>query len=322
MIKSLLGPLGNIYKRHKRAFSVLLLIVILALFFIYMKGRKQDFVMLSRLSPDSIFMLCLAALVFKLALGYNFRILISFFDIKLAFKEWFGLTGMAAMANYLLPAKAGLAAQAVYLKKEYGFRYVNYLSSMTGFYAVGFLVNATAGAAMSSYLCLKGLDAGRSLFLLFLAVMAVAGAFLVIIYHFPKLSGRLGFLKGFLEGLKNFHGKPRKTFHLIISQVIVIIAVGIRLLIAFRALGIEVDLVSSTVIALVMSFSVFISITPGNLGIKESLIMLSSSALGISPAQALMVALLDRAMDILVTFGLGYGFTYMLTSRNAVPQDS
>ncbi|MGB2961368.1 MAG: hypothetical protein WBC52_03020, partial [Candidatus Omnitrophota bacterium] len=221
MIKSLLGPLGNIYKRRKKAFSVLLLIMILALFFVYMKSRKQDFLMLSRLSPDSIAMLCLGALMFKLALGYNFRILISFFGIKLAFREWFGLTGMAAMANYLLPAKAGLAAQAVYLKKEYGFRYMNYLSSMTGFYAVSFLVNAVVGTALSVYLCRKGVDAGKPLFLLFMAVTLVAAALLFVIYHFPKLGGRLGFLKGFLEGLKNFHGKPWKAFHLIISQVIV-----------------------------------------------------------------------------------------------------
>jgi len=267
--------------------------------------------MLMDLSAGGILLLAAGSVLFKFALGYNFRVLISFFNIDLVLKQWFGLTCIASMANYILPAKAGTAAQAVYLKKEYDFKYSNFLSSITGFYAVTFLVNSIAGMVLSAYLFSKGKTAGSDIFIFFSAALMITVIFLVMIYHFPKITTRFSFIQGFFDGLKNFHNKPKRALFLIASQVGVILAVGIRLLIAFRVLGIGIDLVSCMVIALITSFSIFISITPGNLGIKELLITFSSSILGVSPGQALMVAIVDRSMDVVISFSSGYAFTYL-----------
>ena len=278
--------------------------------------------MLMDISVGGILLLAAGSVLFKFMLGYNFKVLISFFDIKLVLKQWFGLTCIASMANYILPAKAGTAAQAVYLKKEYGFKYSNFLSSITGFYAVTFLVNAVAGMALSAYLFSSGKSAGLDIFIFFAVALVITAIFLIMIYHFPKLTTRFSFLQGFFDGLKNFHNKPEKALLLVISQVGVILAIGIRLLIAFRVLGIGIDLVSCMVIALITSFSIFISLTPGNLGIKELLITFSSSVLGVSPGQALMVAIVDRTMDIVISFAAGYTFTYLLTLKKGKERNS
>lgn len=277
--------------------------------------------MLMDLSAGGILMLAAGSVLFKIMLGYNFKVLISFFDIELVLRQWFGLTCIASMANYILPAKAGTAAQAVYLKKEYGFKYSNFLSSITGFYAVTFLVNSVAGMVLSGYLFFSGRSVGSDIFIFFAAALVVTAIFLIMIYHFPKLTTRFSFIQGFFDGLKNFHNKPDRALFLVISQVGVILAIGIRLLIAFRVLGIGIDLVSCMVIALITSFSIFISLTPGNLGIKELLITFSSSILGVSPGQALMVAIVDRSMDIVISFASGYVFTYVLAVKKNNAED-
>ncbi|GEM_PF-3402992 len=322
MKSRIFNRIKGIYGRHKGSISIIFLLVIFVLFLLYMKDRKDDFGLLLGLSFNDIFLLLAGALLFKLILGYNFRVLISFFGINLGFRQWFGLTCMAAMANYLLPVKAGVAAQAVYLKKIYGFRYTDFLSSITGFYAVTFLVNAVSGVALSFLLFRRGVESAGMILIFFLLFTVVTGVFLFFLYHSTKLSHKLSFVKGFLEGLKNFHGKPRRAFYLVISQIGVIIAIGVRLLIAFRVLGIEIDIVSCMVIALITSFSIFVSVTPGNLGIKEFLVTFSASALGFTPSEGLMVAMLDRGVDIIVSFVTGYGFTYMLANKKAVPQDT
>lgn len=308
----------DFYNRNKKLISLALLGAIFFLLFIYLRDRREGLRLLLDLSVGNIALLVAAAVLFKIALGFNFKVVISFFDISLSFVQWLGLTCMASMANYLLPAKAGFAAQAVYLKKEFGLRYANFLNSVTGFYAVGFLVNAIVGTLLSIVLVTRKVDSGSFIFTFFLCVFVFTAVFIFIIYHFPKISSKAGILKGFFEGFKYFHNKPATIFYLALTQVGVIIAISLRLMIAFRVLGINMDIVSATIIALITSFSIILSITPGNLGIKEALIMFSASAFGVDPAQGIIVAMLDRMVDVVVSFSTGYGFTYYLTNRKPV----
>lgn len=92
-------------------------------------------------------------------------------------------------------------------------------------------------------------------------------------------------------------------------------AAMLRLWFAFWALGIEIEFIQVTMITLITSFSMFISITPGSLGIKEFFIIASGVALGIAPTHVAVAALLDRIVDILVTFILGAVFAYIFTRK-------
>ena len=61
-----------------------------------------------------------------------------------------------------------------------------------------------------------------------------------------------------------------------------------------------------------IAFSMGFSITPGNIGIKEGIIGLSSTLLDISFDQALLDALLDRVVAMILVFGLGLVFSRIL----------
>ncbi|MDZ7740338.1 MAG: hypothetical protein U5Q03_00900 [Bacteroidota bacterium] len=74
-------------------------------------------------------------------------------------------------------------------------------------------------------------------------------------------------------------------------------------------LGIHTFYPKLVLVNALVAFSMVFSVTPGNIGIKEGIIGLSSSLLGISPDQALLGAVLDRIIAIIVVFGLGLVFS-------------
>jgi hypothetical protein len=70
------------------------------------------------------------------------------------------------------------------------------------------------------------------------------------------------------------------------------------------------------------SFSLLVRITPGNLGIQEAVVSLSSGLLGIGTGQGLLVSLLIRVATMIPTFTLGPVFSFLLTRKLAISQEA
>ncbi|MFW6047637.1 MAG: lysylphosphatidylglycerol synthase domain-containing protein, partial [Candidatus Woesearchaeota archaeon] len=98
-------------------------------------------------------------------------------------------------------------------------------------------------------------------------------------------------------------------------QIGFILAISLRLFVSYYVLGIQVYYPKLILVNSLVAFSMVFSVTPGNIGIKESIIGLSSSLLGISPDQALLGAVLDRIIAIIVVFGLGVVFSKLLLKK-------
>ena len=64
-----------------------------------------------------------------------------------------------------------------------------------------------------------------------------------------------------------------------------------------------------------------LSITPANLGIKEFFITVSGPIFGVTPEEALMAAIIDRCIDVVLSFVLGGAFVFTLTrGRVRIPE--
>ena len=103
-------------------------------------------------------------------------------------------------------------------------------------------------------------------------------------------------------------------------QALFTVIMGLRLYLAFYLLGIEVDVIKIIFIQAIVTFTRIIAVTPGNIGIKEGIIGLSSSLLGISPEDALLGAVLDRVVAMIVVFGLGAVFSRVLLNKITLQQ--
>lgn len=245
---------------------------------------------------------------------------ISIFNLHLPFKEWYGLTVSNTMYNYLLPARGGMALRAMYLKQNHIFPYTKYVSYTAGTY----ILNLSIAAFTALFLSI-GLFAfnvlNNFIFLyvslaLFIIIIGVIG----FLYKFnpQKLPDKykiLKWIKQTAQGIKQFKYNPKKVGNLGTIQLGFILAISLRLFIAFYVLGIEVNYPKLVLINALVSFSMVFSVTPGNIGIKEGIIGLSSSLLGLSTEEALLGALVDRVIAMIVVFGLGGVFSQILLKK-------
>lgn len=311
MFKKILSSFKNLYYKYKAFFTALITVIVILVLFNYIKSKRDDIALVLRISPANIILLIIASLFSRLVLSYNFKILMLFYKIKLRFREWFGLMSISAMTNYFLPAKGGSAAQAIYLKKIYRFNYTHFLSSLIGFYAIFFLVTSVLGAISSLFIFHSNYNFAIKLFIFFLALAVILTALFLSFKFSWRFISKWGFLKKLSDGLKEFHNNPIILTRFILLQLLLISTITLRLFFAFKSIGVNLGLISCLMVALLTSFSLFVGLTPANLGIKEFFITIFSNMLGVSASQAIMAAIIDRTIDILITFLPGMYFSYL-----------
>jgi uncharacterized membrane protein YbhN (UPF0104 family) len=316
MIKETFKLLKDIYTRYRLIFSLLMMALVFAMLIYYVKTKRADFNLLYNICFANIVGLFLSSIFFRIALGYNFYVLMLFFNVRLLFREWLGLTTIATMTNYLVPVKGGAAAQAVYLKKVYGLGYSRYLSSTIGCFVITFMVNACVGLVLSVIARGTGIMTSNWMVSFFAAVAVIVGISFMFLFMAPRIKIDNSIFRNVVEGLGKFYHKRNLVVKFVVSQFLVIVAIGLRLLFAFKSVGVEINIMACIIVALFTSFFIFLSLTPANLGIKEFFITLSSTTIGVTPAQGLAVALIDRCFDIIVSFTGGALFSFVLAHTN------
>jgi uncharacterized membrane protein YbhN (UPF0104 family) len=119
--------------------------------------------------------------------------------------------------------------------------------------------------------------------------------------------------------VKNDQGLLTRLVGLTLANIVLS---GVSFWVAYDALGSRIPFRSALLVGLLTSFSLLVRITPGNLGIQEAIISLSSGLLGIGTAPGLLAALLIRGTTLIPAFTLGPVFSLLLTRKLARPRRS
>ena len=246
-----------------------------------------------------------------------FRNNISIFNIHLPFKEWYGLTVSNTMYNYLLPARGGLAIRAIYLKNNYHFPFSQYLSYLTGTYLLQLFFSAFWATLIGLYLFYIQKFGSFVLIYSCLGAMVCFSGLMIFLYKINPINwsenNRLfSFIRHAAIGTNLFKENPSKVLKLALLHIFFILAISLRLFIAYYVLDIHLSFLRIVFIICIVSVSMVLSITPGNLGIKEGIIGLSANILGLPLDQALLGAVLDRIVAMILVFLLGVIFSRVL----------
>lgn len=284
--------------------------------------------MLANISLSYVALLAVVSVMSLLINGCQFKYLMRIFDIRLKFNEWFGLTAINTLYNYYMPARGGSISRAVYLKFHHGFLLSYYLSLNAGAYFVNFLIASFFATVfvLIYYLFYDRLFTG----VLFISASLLVATMLLAIIIFKSLDQtealqvkgkiwRIFFKVG--EGLRFFQTKPDMLLLVFVAKMLFILTTSARLYLAFFALGMNPNLLCILIIGSLVVFSMLISITPGNLGVKEGVISLLASMLGVSFDEAILAAVLDRAVTMIVVISLGLIFSYVLLYKKKVGND-
>lgn len=303
-------------KLLSRNLSLLITAVILLIFVAYFIDNAHKFEPLLHIRFVLLLIIAAADILSIGISGVFTKFILEPFNKYIPLKESFYISLLSSVGNFFAPAGAGFGFRAVYLKRKYSFPYSEYLSTLSGNYILVFLVNSFFGLLSLYLLRAKANGQFGVLAAIFLAIFIVS--LLLTIIKVPlkeaKEAGadRAGQIRrilyrithgwNFIASHKPLLGKLiGLTFFNLLLTMIIAWAI-------FHSLHFSVGFAPLLLFSVLGSLSLFINITPANLGVKEAIYLFSSAVLGLSAPQVLSVALVDRGVLFLVLAFCWMGF--------------
>lgn len=270
------------------------------------------------LSFEPIYLAVLAPLVFVsiVLIGLMNQLICSELGAPLRFREWVALAFASTLANYTLPMRAGAAIRAAYYKKTRDLSLASFSVGMGAAYLVTLMVNALIGAAM--LVRLGPFHGGSRTVLFVLFVVALSVCLMVLVLPVPKVPAgdRLGIgatVRMARRSWEKLRGGHRLYLRLLLVSAGSTLLFALRIKVAFIALGQSVSIVGCLLIGALVALSMFVTVTPAALGVREAAVAVSSTALGLSPEWGLIAGAADRAAAILVVVAVGIPATAFLS---------
>lgn len=186
----------------------------------------------------------------------------------LPLKNTFLLSVYSSVANFFGPLQSGPAVRAVYLKSKIGLRIRDYTYTML-FYYLAF------GAINASLLFLRTAP--------LLTVLGIAAGIILIIYGTRRY---------------NFADRSRYVLGIYIITVIQVLLTVVIYHTELHATGTQASWSQTFVYSGSSNLSLFVSLTPGGIGVREAFLLFTQSLHGISPYSIVAAGILDRAFYI------------------------
>ncbi|MBW2339813.1 MAG: flippase-like domain-containing protein [Deltaproteobacteria bacterium] len=292
--------------------AILLLFVIWIIF--YIKGHISEFSGILCLSLRLVATLAVVLLVDSIALGLFTKVLMDYLNIHLKFKEWYGLSIVSNLWNYIIPFQGGAGARALYLKKVHNFAVPQFLATMLALYFISFFVNAVIGLFCILYIYFNYHYTNIIVFFFFAVVFMTTSVLMLFSPKVPEFKNWV--LRKISEVINAWYAICGQSV-LVIKLILIILLHAVFELLtvyfAFQAYGVSLSFVKCLLLSTLLAFSVLIKITPGSLGVTEGIIVFGAQIFGIPPAQSLLAAGLIRVVNLVLIFTLGPVYNYVLS---------
>ncbi|MCL5407047.1 MAG: flippase-like domain-containing protein [Patescibacteria group bacterium] len=301
----------------KKIISIVVFLSLLVLVVYFVKGHSAEFQNIRFISREYLLVILICVFIYFLIQGIILKLLLEIFNIKLQFKEWFGITAVTLMGNYLIPF-GGFGFRAAYLKKVYKFKYTHFIGTLGGMYLIEFtifglggLLGLAAAYASHHFFNLK-------LLLLFVSVILGCIGFIILAPRFPRFSKNkyLMILSRVFESLKQFKEHPSIIYKLILMTLMELLFFTLIFFFSYQALNLKVSLGESFLVAGLSGYAFFIRLLPASFGFYEGAVVYTSHFLGLDVTQGLMVAALTRVGMIFWAFTLGVIFSLIILKKS------
>jgi len=285
----------------KKVAKIVTAILIFFLFFVYVFRNLDDFRQIRIYNFWLFFSLIISSVLFLVTNGIVLKELLLPFKIELSIKEWFGLSVITTAGNLLIPLQGGMVTRALYLKSKHDFSYTNFLSALSGIYIIVFWVNSFV--ALIAMLLIGHYYSVFSwlVFVTFLIIF-LGLSFIIVISPKIKKTFKLEILNKavrVVNGWLVIKNSKRTILAVTIISLINVFLMSVSSFLEFRVIGVEISFLKALFISIVSTLSLFVSLTPGSLGIKEAFVAFTSGVVGISSANAVAVSILDRLVSLI-----------------------
>ena len=293
-------------KRNSLLSSALVL-VFLGLFVHYFFNHTEDFKQILSLNP---ILLGVVAACFVLALfinGLAIKILIKPFDKHLSTRDSFYVSVISSIGNYFGPMMGGTGLRALYLKKKVDLNYSDFASTLYGTYVITFLVSAVFGLislallyesfGKTTYLWLSAFFVAITVCLVWIIISARRAKQRKLMSRIPVIGGTLTKINTSWSKIVLHKSMITTLVRLTVINLAILMAINYT---EFLLIDVNISFGSLMLYSILGSFSILISLTPGALGIREGLFLVNGELLGLTSAQILLVAVIDRGVQFFV----------------------
>ncbi len=299
--------------------KILIFIVLSAALYIFLYKHMADFKAINKIDSLRFIILSLITLMIFFLNGLAFKKILEIEKIKLRFKEYFGLILVSRIFNYLL-FKAGPIMRAKYIKNHYKLSFRSFFSVLS----ILSLLQAFTVSLISLLLMVfsKNIAFNLYIILLYLAIISAAAALLALINFQSRIFKKIKFIpKKFLLDKLPILNNCRIILFIILLNVFALILSGARIYFLYSYLFSSINFSKAILIAGVGILSLIVSLTPASLGLRELLMAFTASLYGLSPENAAVVAIIDRAITMIWIFSLGSIFMVWFY-KNMNPKES
>jgi len=298
---------------------VLILIVIISIYFI--RDNLDEFNNIPKVSFSYIIPMTILVILTVFVNGLGIKVFGKYYDIKLGINEWFGLSSITAMGNYMTPFRGGVAARAVYLKKVYNLPYTSFLTTIAASYIVRFFVYGLFGILLSFIIFKSYNFFNKTIISVFFVIIIISFIALIIPPTFGKTKYKyLNYIIKVVNEWNIMRKNYSFLFKVLLFDTVVWILASLRLYLAFKSFSFEVPFLFVLLISILFMLAFFLSITPAGLGIVEAVIAFSAEAIGAGFLPGIYAGILDRIISTIVVFVLGSIFSYTLMKGNFKPE--
>lgn len=278
---------------------------VLAVFFVYFAFNIESFKPLLHLNPIYLLLIGIGDLILVGANGVVIKLILQPFKKFIPTIESIYVALISALGNFFAPAGSGFGIRAVYLKKKHGLAYSDFISTLSGNYVIFLFVNSVL-ALISLYLLRSASSQSYKVL-----VMVFVGLFLLslvlMLVKLPNFNTEKSiknkylrwFVVNFLHVVNGWSKIVANKKLLLKLTAMMLFSFIVTLFIAkleFMAIGTQISWPQLILFNVLGGLSLFINITPANLGVKEALFIFSAQVLGLSVNEIVLVGIIDRGV--------------------------
>lgn len=291
---------------------MVLFLAILALGAAYFVHHMDDFRLITTLAVAPVIVVVICKLVLVVLQAIPLMWLTEPYGVRLTWLQAFGLSRATMFASLFLPFPGGASVKAVYLKKFHDFKYGSFIAAMSISGIIKIMVISLFGIVVT----LPYLPESAMLLL-------VAGAFLVGSSGFLLLAHRVP------AGWMAFWGRLQKLAaewrtirldRLTLLKITLLNACGLVMSVfnvraAFGAFGIGIPMAAAAAVSCFLNLIGTMKLIPGDLGIRELVVVGVSGLYGVGVNESLHAAALHRLVETLLTLILAPGAMVPLSMK-------
>ncbi len=291
----------------RKVLNLIFYSIILLGFAIFIQNNRSE-LSFEALSSRYIFLVITLKFVNFLIFNQLHMQIFKIYDLNISKNENFELTYKGYIGNFFGFGKSGTGYKAIFLNKKYNFSYFKF----TSFYV--FLQTLTLFG--TSLICLfilifseTFLNENKNGLLLLLVLIILACIFSNLIFKFLSRFEVLKKIPYFNKYFLNLNEidintsisfiKNKKIYKILYLQLLVQINLFFQIFFQAKTLSIDISILSNFVYNLISQISIFLSLTPNSIGIKEFFLVISNQFIGLSPNQVFDLAIIDRITDFL-----------------------